>query len=99
MNIILPILYLLILVFHVIMLIACIKRPTAKKWLINMISEAISALCALGLCTYYDNLTGVGMMPGLTYFAHAFYSLVAFFVFVAALIVSVAAFLIKKNMP
>lgn len=98
-DIVLAVIYFLLLVFHVTMLIACIRKPAPKKWLIHISSQAVTALCALFMGMYYDSLAGAGMMPGLTYFAEALYSFVAFLVFGSVLVVSLVTFLIKKFMP
>ena len=65
-----------------------------RLWLLG--TEAAAILLALGLTRYFESLPGTGFMPGLTYFAHAIYSMAAALVYGCLLLVSLLLFLWQR---
>lgn len=88
MDILLPVVYIVVLILQVVMLAAAVRRPAKRKWAFLYLCEAGAALAAWVLMRWYDNLPGYGMMPGLTYFAEAFFSMCAAGIYAVMLVVS-----------
>ena len=75
MDMIMLILYLAVLIFQIVLLIRCVRRPFPKSWAILYVMEAISLSAAFFLMRYFDALPGFGMMPGLSYLGEVLFSL------------------------
>lgn len=88
--------YILALAVQIFLFVGCLKKPVRLYWSLLFLSE----LCALTAAVYfsicYNSLPGVGMMPGLTYFAETLYSMGAAVVYLCMLLVSVLACVIVK---
>lgn len=97
MELTLTILYLLILVVQFVLLILTARKPSAKGWKVLFLLEVLSALGAVGLMLLFDALPGSGFMPGLTWFAEFFYSLLAAAAYMGMLLLSGIVFLWKTR--
>ena len=69
--------YVLILVAQIVLLIFAIRKPDKKLWRPLFGFELFSLSASVGLMFLFDALPGKGFMPGLTWFAEWFYSLLA----------------------
>ena len=96
MDIILPLLYLAVLIVHIVLLIKTLRAPARSKWLRLILVQFLSILAAFLLMSYFDDLPGTGMMPGLTYFAEVIFSLIAAALYSTGLLCSVVLWLWKK---
>ena len=97
MELTLTILYLLILVVQFVLLILTARKPSAKGWKVLFLLEVLSVLGAVGLMFLFDALPGNGFMPGLTWFAKFFYSLLAAAAYMGMLLLSGIVFLWKTR--
>lgn len=95
-NIILPSLYGILLLFSIILLVSAAKNPSRAKWLTLFISEALFALVSVGVALVFDSLEGDGFMPGLTYFSQIIVSIIAALAFTVAFAVSAVVYIILK---
>ena len=78
--------YIGILIWQFVWLISACKAR--KGWLRLIVLEVISAAASLTLMFYYDSLPGIGMMPGLTYFAEVMYSMLFATVYAVMAVIS-----------
>ena len=69
--------YILILVAQIVLLFFAIRNPDKKLWRPLFGFELFSLSASVGLMFLFDALPGKGFMPGLTWFAEWFYSLLA----------------------
>lgn len=88
MDTVLLIAYILVLLALTALLVLCLKRGGARRWVFLFGCELVALLAALFLTQYFDTLPGTGMMPGLTYFAHTLYSMTAAAAYGCLLLVS-----------
>lgn len=88
MDILLPILYLIMLAAQAVLLYFSIRRPTGRRWGVLLGTELLSLAAALLLAAHCNGLPGIGMMPGLTYFAETLFSLFAALAYGAMLLIS-----------
>lgn len=96
MDITLPVLYGILLLFSIILLVSAAKKPSRAKWLTLFISEALFALVSVGVAFVFDSLEGKGIMPGLTYFSQIMVSIASALVFTVAFAVSAVVYIILK---
>ena len=75
MDIILPVVYILILIGLIITFVRCIKKKS--KWNKLFLFEGLAIATAIFFAMFYNSLPGIGMMPGLTYFAEVIFSVLA----------------------
>ena len=78
--------YIGILIWQLVWLISACKAR--KGWPRLIVLEVISLAAALALMYYYDSLPGMGMMPGLTYFAEVMYSMLFAAVYAVMAVIS-----------
>jgi len=88
--------YLLALAIQIVMFAGCLKKPVRVRWSMLFLCELCALTAAVYFSIYYNSLPGYGMMPGLTYFAEALYSMVGAVGYLGMLILSVLACLIVK---
>ena len=69
--------YVLILVAQIVLLIFAVRKPEKRLWVPLFVFEVVCLLAAIGLMFLFEALPGNGFMPGLTWFAEFFYSLLA----------------------
>ena len=69
--------YVLILVAQIVLLIFAVRKPEKRLWVPLFVFEVVCLLAAIGLMFLFEALPGNGFMPGLTWFAEWFYSLLA----------------------
>lgn len=69
--------YVLLLIAQIVLLIFAVRKPERNLWPPLFGFELVSLLGAAGLMLLFDALPGKGFMPGLTWFAEWFYSLLA----------------------
>ncbi len=96
MDIILPVLYGILLLFCIILLISSAKKPSRAKWLTLFISEALFALISVGVAAVFDTLEGKGIMPGLTYFSQIMVSICSALAFTLSFAISAGVYIILK---
>ncbi|MBQ8187905.1 MAG: hypothetical protein IJ037_13705 [Clostridia bacterium] len=88
--------YFLALAIQLVMFVGCLKKPVRVRWSLLFLSELCALTAAVYFSIYYNSLPGVGMMPGLTYFAETLSSMGAVVVYLCMLLVSVLACVIVK---
>ena len=89
--------YVLILAAQIVLLIFAIRKPDKKLWRPLFGFELFSLLASVGLMFLFDSLPGNGFMPGLTWFAEWFYSLLAAGAYGIMLLLTAILCAIKKN--
>ncbi len=89
--------YIAVFVLQIVLLIAAVRRKTAKLWITLLLSEVIPMIAAFVLMKYFDSLPGYGFMPGLSYFGEVISSLCAVVLYGVILFVSCCAFIIVKT--
>lgn len=96
MDLLLLFIYLVILVLQIVLLVGAVRKPGGRRWKRLFAAQALSCCLAVGLGLWFAHLPGRGMMPGLTYFAEVFYSLLAACVYVAMLLVGVIVWAVVR---
>ena len=89
--------YVLTLVAQILLLIFAIRKPDKKLWRPLLVLELFSLLASVGLMFLFDALPGKGFMPGLTWFAEWFYSLLAAGAYGIMLLLTAILCAIKKK--
>ena len=97
MEIVLLFLYLSVLSVHIILLCKVLRAPAQKRWLRLFLVQLLSIVASLLLMSYFDDLPGTGMMPGLTYFAEVIFSLIAAALYSTGLLCSLILWLWSKK--
>ena len=97
MDIILPLLYLAVLAVHILLLRKALRSPARNRWLCLFLTQLLSIAAAFLVMSYFDDLPGTGMMPGLTYFAEVIFSLIAAALYSTGLLFSLILCLWSKK--
>lgn len=96
MDIALPVLYGILLVFCIILLVSTAKAPSNIKWLTLFISEALFALISIGAALLFDAIEGKGLTPWISYFYQIIVSIGASIAFTLAFAISAIVYIIWK---
>ena len=89
--------YVLLLIAQIVLLIFAVRKPEKNLWSKLFCLEFLSAAAAVGLMFLFDALPGKGFMPGLTWFAEFFYSLLAAGAYGIMLLLTAIICAIKKK--
>ena len=89
--------YLLVFALQIFLQVKAIRSGSKKLWIILIIFEFSSMVAANRIQAYYDNLQGVGFMPGLTYLGEVVFSLLASMLYGICFLVSSCIFIVREE--
>ncbi|MBQ8632908.1 MAG: hypothetical protein IJ420_04830 [Lachnospiraceae bacterium] len=89
--------YLLVFALQIFLQVKAIRSGSKKLWLILILFEFASMVAANRIQAYFDNLRGVGFMPGLTYLEEVVFSLLASMLYGICFLISSCIFIVREE--
>lgn len=97
MKILLPLVYICLLFFQIVMIILEIKRNDSRNFFLLLGLEIVSIITGILFLIYYNNQPGYGIMPGLTYFSETIYSFIAIIAYSVILLCTVFIGILRRK--